>query len=144
MLVFPSAAYLFAGKLEHGGGFPTARLAQYQQAVTMPDCVEEGTGIMIGDNIANFALQNCATGEFFSLHDYCGQVKTVWMILVAGWCSACAQYLPAVIQTLDENPGLPLALMVVLGENTSGGKPTLQYCEQYAATPAYVQRRLVW
>ncbi len=47
-------------------------------------CVEQGSGVNIGDNIANFALQDCA-GNWHNLHDGCGKTKALWIVLVSGW-----------------------------------------------------------
>jgi hypothetical protein len=47
-------------------------------------CVTEGTGIMLGDNIGNFKLQNC-NGEWVELHSKCEHVKAIWIVAVAGW-----------------------------------------------------------
>lgn len=55
-----------------------------QMAVTKEVCVPEGSGAFIGDNIADFSLQNC-NGDWVSLHDSCGKVKAMWLVLVAGW-----------------------------------------------------------
>lgn len=52
--------------------------------VKQPFCVEQGSGVSIGDNIANFALQDCA-GNWHNLHDVCGKAKAMWIVLVAGW-----------------------------------------------------------
>jgi len=52
--------------------------------VTQDYCVEKGTGIMLGDNIKNFKLQNCK-GETVGLHSLCGAAKAVWVVATAGW-----------------------------------------------------------
>ena len=51
---------------------------------TLPDCVEEGTGQMLGDNIGNMKLQNC-NGDWINLHDSCKQTKAMWFVATAGW-----------------------------------------------------------
>jgi len=51
---------------------------------TLPDCVAEGTGQLLGDNIADFALQNC-NGDWVNLHDSCKQTKAMWFVATAGW-----------------------------------------------------------
>jgi len=53
-------------------------------SVTYPQCVKKGSGVFLGDNIADFKLQNCK-GQWVSLHDlYCGK-KAVWIVATAGW-----------------------------------------------------------
>ncbi len=51
---------------------------------TLPNCVAEGTGQLLGDNIAEFQLQNCY-GEWVNLHDSCKQTKAMWFVATAGW-----------------------------------------------------------
>jgi len=48
------------------------------------DCVTEGTGVLLGDNIADYTLTNCL-GEEVTLHSRCGRTKAVWVVAVAGW-----------------------------------------------------------
>ena len=52
--------------------------------VKQPFCVEQGSGVSIGDNIADFALQDC-NGNWVNLHEACGKAKAMWIVLVAGW-----------------------------------------------------------
>jgi len=47
-------------------------------------CVEKGSGVMLGDNIKNFKLQNC-NGETVGLHTLCGKGKAIWVVATAGW-----------------------------------------------------------
>lgn len=50
-----------------------------------PDkCVTLGSGIDIGDNIADFKIQSCS-GQWISLHDGCGKSKAMWLVATAGW-----------------------------------------------------------
>ena len=51
---------------------------------TLPDCVAEGTGQLLGDNVADFQLQNC-NGDWINLHDSCKQQKAMWFVATAGW-----------------------------------------------------------
>jgi hypothetical protein len=53
-------------------------------AVTQEYCVEQGSGVFIGDNIADFSLQNC-NGDWVNIHEGCGKTKALWLVLVAGW-----------------------------------------------------------
>ncbi|TNF32647.1 MAG: hypothetical protein EP329_09525 [Deltaproteobacteria bacterium] len=105
---------------------------------TQPTCVEEGTGTLVNDNIANFSLPNCY-GEQVALHDSCGK-KAMWLIGTAGWCSACHELLTAMVADYGGSlsrkkvntryPGLDL--LIVLGENQYGANPSQAYCQAYA------------
>ena len=57
---------------------------QAEILVTQEICVPGGKGSGIGDNIADFQLQNCE-GNWVSLHDGCGDAKALWLIAAAGW-----------------------------------------------------------
>jgi hypothetical protein len=54
-------------------------------SITYPDCQADGTGTAQGDNIANFSLRNCASGEMFQLHSWCGKKTAVWFVATAAW-----------------------------------------------------------
>ncbi len=94
-------------------------------------CVADGTGNNVGDNIRNFALQNCM-GDFVDLHERCGKTKAVWMVASAGWCGACESFVPVAAERYRELQGDGLDLMVIIGENTAGTQPSLEYCMDYA------------
>ncbi len=108
---------------------------------TQPECVAEGTGVLLGDNIKNISYTNCL-GETVNLHDGCGQAKALWLIATAGWCSACADFISNLVgqhggslsraKVAEETPGLDM--LILLGENRQGDKPTLEYCNEYATT----------
>lgn len=51
---------------------------------TEDNCVSEGTGKLIGDNIADFTLTNCY-GDEVNLHARCGFRKAVWVVAASGW-----------------------------------------------------------
>ena len=51
---------------------------------TQTECIAEGTGTMLGDNIGDFALQNC-NGKWVNLHDSCAEMKAMWFVATAGW-----------------------------------------------------------
>ncbi|MCA9547284.1 MAG: hypothetical protein KC613_22935 [Myxococcales bacterium] len=87
----------------------------------------------VGDTVRDFQLQNCATEEFDSIHELAAEVDALWMIATAGWCPACRQYLPQVIESTANIPDSVLKTIFVLGENASYGQPTAAYCRQYAA-----------
>ena len=48
------------------------------------DCIPEGTGNGLGDNVADFTLQRC-DGTFVSLHEMCGAATAVWLVTSAFW-----------------------------------------------------------
>ena len=57
-----------------------------EQTQTEDNCIEEGTGRLIGDNIADYTLIHCGTEEIINLHSYCGtDKKALWMIAASGW-----------------------------------------------------------
>lgn len=88
----------------------------------------------IGENMSELSLQNCETEEMVDVMALNAEHDGTWMILTAGWCTACHQWLPQVFGTLDtELSDYDLNVMIVLGENQSGNQPTLEYCRQYAA-----------
>jgi len=103
-----------------------------------PTCVTEGTGVFLQDNVGDFTLPNCAGGQV-SLHESCGD-KAVWLIGGAGWCVPCHAFLEALVadyggyltrEKIDQRfPGL--STYIVLGEDNHSGKPTQQYCANYA------------
>jgi len=94
-------------------------------------CAAAGTGREIGDKIGDFTLSNCL-GEPVALHDRCGSARAVWIVLSAGWCSACAEHLPEVAEVQAAQRELGLEVLVLLGEDDAGGEPTPAYCAQYA------------
>lgn len=94
------------------------------------NCVYQGTGTHIGDKIGDFTLKNCE-GQNVSLHDYCGEAKAVWIIMVAGWCGACDEYAPQAEQLWKNLRADGLQLLFVLGETPSSGTPTPGYCKQW-------------
>ena len=107
----------------------------FELEVTVPvvneTCVGVGTGRMMGDNIANFSMQNCGSGEMVESHSLCGRPKVVWVVATAGWCPACADWLPRV-HAFAKPYGDDIRLMFVLGEDSLKREPSLSYCQQYA------------
>jgi hypothetical protein len=116
--------YPFDRPIEDVGVIPPSHAA--------PECVPEGTGTGLGDNIADFALSNCY-GEPFSLHEVCGS-KAVWLVAVAAWCTACAEYAPTISAAWKELQSQGLEARLILGEDTYGGPPSLQECQSWAQT----------
>ena len=55
-----------------------------EQIIIEPtDCTPEGTGNVVGTEIADFTMLNCE-GEEVNLHDSCGY-EAVWVVAVADW-----------------------------------------------------------
>lgn len=98
---------------------------------TQGTCVATGTGRGIGDNIADFNLINCATGEEVSLHGRCGKIKVMWFVASAGWCGACEAFVPKAYKRYldDRDNGLDLAILY--GETPNATPPSLAECKQY-------------
>jgi len=94
-------------------------------------CSSLGTGISLGEGIADFTLTNCL-GEPVKLHDTCGKPGAVWFIATAGWCEACKAWLPVAVEEWGRRIDDGLELMVVLGEDANGRAPTVDYCNAYA------------
>ncbi len=93
-------------------------------------CSALGTGVTLDEGIADFELTNCL-GEPVRLHDGCGGGAT-WLIATAGWCVACKSWLPIAAEEWRSRSDDGLKLMVVLGEDQYGLKPTSDYCLAYA------------
>jgi len=108
---------------------------------TQAECVADGTGVYLNDNVGNFALTNC-NGDRVKLHDDCGSTtkKALWIVATAGWCTACSQFLAELVsnhggslsreKVAAQTPGLDM--LIVLGENAQGVKPSQAYCLSYA------------
>jgi hypothetical protein len=57
-----------------------------EQTQTEDNCIAEGTGRLVGDNIADYTLIHCGTEEVVNLHSYCGtDKKALWLIAASGW-----------------------------------------------------------
>jgi hypothetical protein len=86
----------------------------------------------IGETVSSFELQSCATGEFVNIQDLNADADGTWMVLTAGWCSACHTWIPQVFDAIGADLSeFNINLMVILGEDTGGNAPTLDYCEGY-------------
>ena len=87
----------------------------------------------IGETVSSFSLQSCDTGELVDVADANADADGTWMILTAGWCSACHTWIPQVFDALaNELAEFDINLMIVLGEDTRSGQPSLEYCRGYA------------
>jgi len=57
-----------------------------EQTQTEDNCIADGTGRLVGDNIADYTLIHCGTEEVINIHSYCGtEKKALWMIAASGW-----------------------------------------------------------
>jgi thiol-disulfide isomerase/thioredoxin len=99
-------------------------------AVPQPQCMAEGTGIFLDDNIADFELTNCLD-EKRNLHEMCNQTKAMWLVLGAMWCPYCSQYIP-MFDEIRANNADDIELWVVMGENKNRQAPTAADCLEYA------------
>ena len=87
----------------------------------------------IGDAMPAFQLQNCQTEEFVDMHDLTADTQAVWIVGTAGWCSACARFIPGeVLPFLERTPPEQVKGIFVVGENPAQGMPRLSYCRRYA------------
>ena len=102
-----------------------------EEKVASASCVERGSGSLLGDNIANFSLQNCA-GEWVELHDYCGNDKAIMLMLISGWCSACHQLVPEIETNRNLHDAEGLEVLYIMGEDDNEARPTLSFCQEYA------------
>ena len=83
--------------------------------------------------VPDFQLQNCATGEFESVYEMTSSTKALWIILSAGWCPACREFIPnVVLATADAYPSETVKPIIVVGENDNYAQPDLAFCRQYA------------
>jgi len=108
---------------------------------TQPTCVNEGTGTILGDNIANFQLQDCL-GRRVKLHGTCNDAdaRALWLIGTTGWCTACHEFLSefvadhggALSRKIVGEQTKGLDMLIFLGEDGNGQKPTAAYCQAYA------------
>ncbi|MBV71757.1 MAG: hypothetical protein CMH52_10495 [Myxococcales bacterium] len=90
-----------------------------------------GPGAPVGGIIQDFSLMNCGTGELVSMQSYFQGQQAGMFVLTAGWCGACAQWVPQILDLL-QNPNVAgLKVAFVLGEDPSYAQPTQRYCQQY-------------
>lgn len=95
-------------------------------------CVDDGTGMLVGDNIGDYTLTNCLEQEV-NLHSRCGLTNAVWLVVTAGWCGACKKFVPKVGDYFRDTPAdKGLDIMILYGETPAAVKPTIADCYQYA------------
>ena len=99
------------------------------------DCVAGGTGVNIGDKIANFSLQSC-TGEWVNLHDACGQKKAIWLVQTTAWCPQCPNTVVPAAQAQTDYPDR-IESWIVLGEDGAYRPASLDDCNSYINKPQH-------
>jgi hypothetical protein len=92
--------------------------------------------VMLGEVVSDFQLQNCGTGEMVSMHELGANAKAMWFVASAGWCSACAQFLPGVFDAIGQIQGQlgadALKPVIIVGEDANYGQPDVAFCRSYA------------
>ena len=126
------------GEFKELGNAKTWCIQSYDFDVEVPElseaeghCIEPGTGKLIGDNVKDYTLTNC-NGQEINLHSRCGLTKAVWLVAVAGWCSACSEFVPVVAEEWEARKQEGLDAIILFGETASGAPPSLGDCKQYA------------
>ncbi len=106
------------------------------------ECVTQGTGGTVGEQIADMVLYNCY-GEPVHLHDFCGRRRALWVIAAAGWCNACLAAMPEVVRIDRERRHGGLETLIVLGETDDRLEPTPEYCVAFAEEYGWDPARMV-
>jgi hypothetical protein len=87
---------------------------------------------LVGDEVPDFQLQNCETGELESVAAKGQGQNGIWYIATAGWCPACRQHLNSIhnndLETLAAGGVTP---MFVVTEDDSYEPATLEFCRAY-------------
>ena len=87
----------------------------------------------VGDTVNNFSLTQCDSGNQVGIQEYFAGSTMGWIILTAGWCPACAQRIPDVVnlETMYAESGMKV--MVIVGEGPTQNSPVdVNYCQRYA------------
>jgi hypothetical protein len=87
----------------------------------------------VGETIPDFSLTHCQTGNSVSMSSLVAGNHALWFVGTHEWCAACASFLPDALSYYDSRASNGLAMAIVLGENQSGGQPSQQQCQAYAA-----------
>ena len=91
-----------------------------------------GPGAAVGEIIQDFSLTNCGTEQPQSMRAYFEGQRAGHMLLTAGWCPACRQFIPQVIGLMNNPQAAGLKVAFVLGEDQGYNQPSIRYCQQYA------------
>ncbi len=109
---------------------------EFGATISQPQAAEcdPNTYSCVGDEVRDVSFQSCETGEMVSLREMNAEADGTWMIMTAGWCSACHAYIPTVFQRLAEGGDMADAnvnLMLILGEDDAGAPATYEFCQSY-------------
>lgn len=117
-----------------GGGSWCANGYQFDQELqTGGENTEEtcaGPVACLEEEIANFSVISCETNQAVNVRDYFEGSTAGVFLGTAGWCPACSQRVPELVNQEASTPGLKV--MYVLGEDRNYEQPTQGYCEGYA------------
>lgn len=111
------------------------------EKIPEPTCVADGTGSLLGDNVADFTLNDC-NGNPHSLHSLCGD-GAVRLMAIAGWCSACATLVPLAEDERNRQNARGLETWYIMGEADYDVAPTPAYCLEYADTHSVDPARIL-
>ena len=138
--------YTFDGMIDSsGGGAPAAGMDGPTGDVANPARCDDPTLACIGEQIQDFSMINCATGMPQSMNEYFAGAQGGWYVLTAGWCPACSQFIPNVLDVL-QNPAIvnKIKTAFVLGEDRGYNAPTLEYCQRYGMQNNIPLRTYSW
>jgi len=90
-----------------------------------------GQPAMVGQIVPDFSLISCANGEEVSYREHFADQRAALFVLTAGWCPACAAYVPQVLGVLENPQAAGLKIAIVLGDNAQRGPASLRECQQY-------------
>jgi hypothetical protein len=97
-----------------------------------PDICDNEPLACVGETVSDFSLTNCGTGQPVSMQQYFAGQRAGMYVLTAGWCPACADWIPQMVG-LEANPmAAGLKIAYVLGEDSNRRQPSQAYCQQYA------------
>jgi hypothetical protein len=97
-----------------------------------PDVCNQPGVNCVGDIVPDFELLNCESGEMESIQAASAGERATWLILTAGWCPACAEWLGQISMIAADPMTRGIKFVYVFGENTQRGEPTVRQCQQYA------------
>ena len=97
-----------------------------------PDVCNQPGVNCVGDIVPDFRLLNCESGEMESIQAASQGERATWLILTAGWCPACAQWLSQISMIAADPMTRGVKFIYVFGENSQRGQPTVRQCQQYA------------
>ena len=87
----------------------------------------------LGENLLDFSLESCATGEMVSMSSLAAGNQALVFSMVTGWCPYCAEWMRALVGYQATYAGRGLAVAYVYGEDDTAGSPDAAECLAYAA-----------